>query len=352
MRFALVGCGVIAPVHAAAIAALDGRARLVAAVDPHREAAEAVAREHGAEPLGSLEEALARPDVDAVAVCTPSGMHVDVAVQALRAGKHVVIEKPLDVDPAAAVPLAAAERESGAVVTVISQHRFDPASQVVHEAVSSGRFGALTSGLASIALWRSQRYYASGEWRGTRALDGGGALMNQGIHQIDLLVWMLGEPVEVTAATATLAHEGLEVEDTGVATVRFASGALAVVHGTTAAYPGSTNRVQVHGTRGSGVIDGERLTFFHAAEPGQDAPDYGAGRHSDQSAQALPGGGDPGTQAQAHARQYADLLDAVEQGRRPLVTVEEAARTLAVVTSIYRSARQGGRPVPVELPAV
>ncbi len=232
---------------------------------------------------------------------------------------------------------------------MISQHRCDPASQVVRAAVTAGRLGKITSGLASIALWRSQEYYDSGEWRGTWALDGGGALMNQGVHQIDLLVWMPGRPVAVSATTARLAHEGIEVEDTAVATIRFDGGALAVVHGTTAAHPGISNRVQVQGSQGSAVIDDDRLAYFHAAPPGQRAPDYGAGTSSDQAREVLPDGGDPGTPVDAHARQYADFLGAVEEGREPLVTVAEAARTLAVVTSIYRSAR-ADRPVPVRLP--
>jgi predicted dehydrogenase len=215
--------------------------------------------------------------------------------------------------------------------------------------VEDGRFGTITSGLTSIALWRSQKYYDSGDWRGTWALDGGGALMNQGVHQIDLLVWMLGRPVEVSATTGLLAHEGIEVEDTGVATIRFEGGALGVVHGTTAAYPGISNRVQVHGSQGSAVIDDDRLAYFHVATPGQAAPDYGAGVSSNQVDDVLPGGGDPGDGVAAHGRQYTDFLDAVEQGRSPLVTVAEASRTLAVVTSIYRSAREG-RTVPVELP--
>lgn len=353
MRFAIVGCGVIGPLHARVLATLGTRVQLVAAVDTRRDAAVALAEKYDAQPFTSLAEALARADVDAVAVCTPSGTHVDVAVQALRAGKHVVVEKPVDVDVASAARLAEAERRTGATVTVISQHRFDPASQVVHEAVESGRFGTITSGLASIALWRSQKYYDSGDWRGTWALDGGGALMNQGVHQIDLLVWMLGRPVEVSATTACLAHTGIEVEDTGVATIRFDNGALGVVHGTTAAYPGISNRVQVHGSQGSAVIDDDKLAYFHVASPDQEAPDYGAGTTSNQASEVLPGGAN-GEEAwamgDAHARQYVDFLDAVEQGRDPVVTVAQASRTVAVVTSIYESARTGSV-VGVNLPA-
>jgi predicted dehydrogenase len=235
---------------------------------------------------------------------------------------------------------------------VVSQHRHDPASQIVHEAVRSGRFGRLTSGNAIMSWWRSQGYYDSGDWRGTWALDGGGALMNQGIHTVDLFTWFLGEPVEVYAVTGCLAHERIEVEDTAVATVRFANGALGVVHGTTAAYPGLTTRVHVHGDRGSAVIDHDKLAYFHAAEDGAaEEFAYGAGGRANQAEQVLAAhgfgtsdgaSGGPavaGLAATSHTTQFVDFLDAVEQGRPPLVTVEEATRTLAVICGIYESAR-------------
>src|SRR5882757_698737 len=352
MRFAIIGAGVIGRTHAAAIRAVDPPARVALIVDAIPERARELADTHGAQHSASATDAFARDDIDAVAICTPSGEHADLAVAALDAGKHVVIEKPIDVTVDAALRVAKAQERAARTVTVISQHRFDPASQLVHRAVREGRFGRLTSGVASIAWWRSQSYYDSGAWRGSRALDGGGALMNQGIHTIDLLVWMLGEPVEVYARTACLAHERIEVEDTAVATIRFASGALGVVHGTTAAYPGLTARLQVHGDRGSAVIDNDELTYFHAAGAGDvPAPAYGAGgtgADGNQAALLLPrasraagAGSDPAALSEAHVDQYRDFVDAVAQGRPPLVTVADAGRTLAVVRAIYDSAEAG-----------
>jgi len=350
MRFAIVGCGVIAPVHAAAITALADGSELVAVVDTDAARAAAFAGEHGGEPSDDLAGVLARPDVDAVAVCTPSGLHVEVATAALAAGKHVVVEKPVDVGVAAADRLLAAERASGRTVTVISQHRFDAASQTVHAAVADGRLGRLTSGVASVAWWRTQGYYDSGDWRGTWALDGGGALMNQGVHTVDLLVWLFGEPVEVSARTALLAHRGIEVEDIAVATVEFASGALAVVHGTTAAYPGLSVRLQVHGDRGSAIVDDDQLVWFHTGSADSVEGDaYGSGRSENQAADAVlaaadgaygpTAGADPGSLGAAHAAQYADFADAVASGRPPLVTVADARRTVATVAAVYESAR-------------
>jgi UDP-N-acetyl-2-amino-2-deoxyglucuronate dehydrogenase len=141
------------------------------------------------------------------------------------------------------------QRAAGTVMTVISQHRFDPATEVTLAAIRNGELGRITSGIASIDWWRGQSYYDSGDWRGTWELDGGGALMNQGVHTVDLLVAALGEPVEVFAYTGTLAHERIETEDAAVDVVKFASGALGVLHGSTAAYPGLSARLQVHGDR-------------------------------------------------------------------------------------------------------
>jgi predicted dehydrogenase len=205
-----------------------------------------------------------------------------------------------------------------------------------------------------VAWWRSQVYYDSAGWRGTWALDGGGALMNQGIHTLDLLLWFLGEPVEVFAWTGRLAHDRIEVEDTAVATIRFAQGALGVVHATTAAYPGMNARVQLHGDRGSAVIDDDRLAYFHAAQPGEAGPDLGSGSHGNQADRVLEAGSPSarpveGRRRTSHTDQYEDFISSVAGDRPPLVTVRGATRTLAAVIAVYESARTG-RPAPVRLP--
>lgn len=357
MRFAIIGAGVIGRTHAEAINELGPLAQLVLVADEITTKAKELAEAHGVEHCASATQVFARDDIDAVAICTPSGHHADQAIAALEAGKHVVVEKPLDVTLEAARRVADAERLSGRTVTIISQHRFDAASMLVRRAVEEGRFGRLTSAIASLAWWRSQDYYDSGDWRGTWALDGGGALMNQGIHTVDLLVWMLGDPVEVYAQTACLAHERIEVEDTVAATIRFANGALGVLHGTTAAYPGLTARLQIHGDRGSAVIDGDQLEYFHAAAGDADSPAYGAGADANQATDMLAGqtigqtaGSDPAALSGAHTDQYRDFLAAVREGRAPVVTVAEATKTLAVVRAIYESARTG-RPTPVQVDA-
>jgi UDP-N-acetyl-2-amino-2-deoxyglucuronate dehydrogenase len=366
LRFAVVGCGNIGKTHARALRELAPRAEMVAAVDIVPDRAAALAEEYGVVALTSLEEVLGRSDIDVVTLGTPSGLHADQAVAALEAGKHVIIEKPVDVTVEAAERVLRAERRSDRTAMVVSQMRYLPGSRLVRQAVESGAFGTLTSGSATMSWWRSQGYYDSGDWRGTWALDGGGALMNQGIHVIDLFRWFFGDPVEVYAWAGCLAHQRIEVEDTAVAVVRFANGALGTINGTTAAYPGVNRRIQVHGDRGSAVIEDDRLTYYHAASG--DAADLPYGSHGDENqvASVLPQttqSGRSGGQGEStdpalspadygdefhssHARQFNDFLDAVTEGRSPLVTVTEAAKTLALIRAIYESA-QLGEPVKV-----
>jgi predicted dehydrogenase len=353
MRCALIGCGVIGRIHAAAIAALTPEIALVMAVGRDLASAQAIASEYGATPVQSAEDALTSPDVDAVAICTPSGTHSRLAIAAMNAGKDVIVEKPLDVTLEAARQVAAAQHATERTLTVISQHRFDPASQVVYDAVQEGHLGRLTSGVASIPWWRDQDYYDSGKWRGTWALDGGGAIMNQGIHTIDLLIWMLGEPREVFGWTGCLAHQDIEVEDTAVATIRFANGALGVIHGTTAAYPGHATRLQIHGDQGSAIIDGDELTSLQTSSHNKDTREDGQidanrAEYSPESQQSRAHAVPAALSLASHIKQYRDFVDAVKNHRQPLVTADDGIRSIATIDALYRSARHG-QPVPIEL---
>jgi UDP-N-acetyl-2-amino-2-deoxyglucuronate dehydrogenase len=350
LRFGILGCGVIGPHHAKAIAGLES-AELVAVADVVPDLAEKLAEEYGCSHHPGLEEMLAGVDLDAVCVCTPSGMHADGAIAALEAGKHVVIEKPVDVTLEAADRLIEVQRATGGRVAVVSQHRFDAATRAVQEALAGGEFGRLTSGSADVRWWRSQSYYDSGGWRGTWELDGGGVLINQAIHSIDLLQWLMGEVVEVTAYTGLVAHERIEVEDTAVAILKFANGALGTIVATTAAYPGLTTRISVHGDRGSAIIDDDELTYFHAATEGQEGEAYVAGGGNNQAAAVMrrygeaatgPGtGADPGSLSMVHRDQIQGFVEAVRDGREPLVNVEEGRKPLAIIRGIYESARTG-----------
>jgi UDP-N-acetyl-2-amino-2-deoxyglucuronate dehydrogenase len=353
---AIVGAGIIGANHAAAIIR-HPRLRIVALVDAAPEASQElalhIASATGDEPPARYETlTLADHPIELVAICTPTGLHADQAEEALAAGKHIVIEKPLDVSFSRArwvADLAAAAEARGVVASVISQHRFDPASVAVAKAIAAGRLGRITSAVASVAWWRAQSYYDSATWRGTWALDGGGALMNQGIHTVDLLVWLLGRPVEVFAHTARLAHERIDVEDVAVATIRFASGALAVLHATTAAYPGTAVRLQVHGSRGSAVIHDDQLEYFHAATDDDDEPRAPANQASELVApEEIRGAPKPDDSFLiGHLRQYHDVVEAIEKRRPASIRVQDGLVALAVVTAVYLSATLS-RPVALD----
>ncbi|MCU1439154.1 MAG: gfo/Idh/MocA family oxidoreductase [Rhodoglobus sp.] len=354
----LVGCGHISEKHVAALASLPST-KVVGLVDPieshSRAIADLIVKLGGERPpmFMNLAEALTAVDADLVSILTPSGLHAALAEEAIAAGKNVVIEKPLDVDLARSRSVLdkanAASSGNGSVVSVISQHHFDLSTRVVASAVDSGRFGRITSGVASLGWWRSQGYYDSGDWRGTWELDGGGATMNQGIHTVDLLLRFLGRPVEIHAHIALLAHDRVEVEDTAVATVRFESGALGLIHMTTAGYPGVTARLQVHGTLGSAVIDNDNLAFFHASDTddsGAPIPAMGLNGRGNQAEAEIEryyaSGGDRNpTNLSAHALQYLDVIDSIENSRMPEVTVENGWIVFATVRALYISATLG-----------
>jgi UDP-N-acetyl-2-amino-2-deoxyglucuronate dehydrogenase len=343
---ALVGAGVIGTHHGLVLSQLADRLELAAVVDVSLDRAEKLAAERGGRPFTSLAEALREVDVDIVVVCVPTGRHGEVAIEALDAGKHVIVEKPAETTVPKVDEIIKAQQKAGTVVTVISQHRFDAATESVLAAIQGGELGRLTSGIASIDWWRGQSYYDSGDWRGTWELDGGGALMNQGVHTVDLLVAMMGRPVEVFAYTAVLAHERIEVEDVAVGVVRFESGALGVLHGTTAAYPGLSARVQVHGDRGSAVIDNDQLVFLHSTPPGADPEErsYGTTSVRAGSDAAATAASNPTGLGDSHRLQYLNFLAALD-GTEPLrVDLETNRQAVALINGVYESARTG-RPV-------
>jgi UDP-N-acetyl-2-amino-2-deoxyglucuronate dehydrogenase len=347
---ALVGAGVIGTHHGLVLSQLADRLELAAVVDVATNRAEKLAGERGGRVFSSLSEAFAAVDVDIVVVCVPTGRHGDVAIEALDAGKHVIVEKPAETTaPRVDEIIKAQQKAAGTVVTVISQHRFDPATETTLAAIQRGELGRLTSGIASIDWWRGQSYYDSGDWRGTWELDGGGALMNQGVHTVDLLLAAMGPAVEVFAYTGALAHERIEVEDVAVGVVRFENGALGLLHATTAAYPGLSARLQVHGDRGSAVIDNDELVFLHGTPPGE-APEersYGstsvrAGADAGATAASNPGG-----LSDSHRLQYLNFLAALD-GKEPLrVDLETNRQAVALINGVYESARTG-RPVELQ----
>ena len=341
LRFGLVGCGVIGPVHAKALASLP-EARLAAVADLDMERAQKLVAQYGGTPYADLQSMLQREALDVVIVCTPSGMHGEHACQVMRAGRHVIVEKPMEIRRETLDEMLRVQQETGMKLAVISQHRFDPASQQVRQLVDDKAFGRLVMGNALIPWWRSQAYYDSGAWRGTWKLDGGGVLMNQSIHSIDLLQWLMGPVKSVMAYTDTLAHR-METEDVAVAALRFASGALGVIAATTGAYPGVTTRIEVFGNQGSAIIENDELAFLHLARDEKQAVgDYGADmkRSSGQGPNSSGASANPAAlMANSHALQIADMIRAIREDGTPLVDGYAGRQPVEIILSIYESAR-------------
>lgn len=356
LRIGIIGCGVIGGLFGRLLSGADpisakafaDRVELVAVAAAGPDRARSLAEELGCA-QETVDGLLNRTDIDAVCVCTPSGTHADIGERAVAAGKHVLVEKPIDVALHAADRLISAADAADRVLGVVFQHRFDPAAQLAHRAIKDGELGTITSITIEVPWWRSQAYYASGSWRGTRSLDGGGSLMNQAIHALDLVQWLAGPVVEVMAHTALSAHSDIDVEDVATATLRLESGALGTLLATTSAYPGRNSRVSVNGDRGSLVIEDDELVYFHSqADATDDVGFYGAYGAGNQVGTRTAGLDRPdqdrdrgGLLRQPHRDLLLDFCSSVETGAAPAASGREARRSLETVVSVYQSAACG-----------
>ena len=337
--FGVVGCGMIARFHAKAISEVPG-AKLVGCSSRTRESAEKFSAETGCVAYGSLEELLADPSIHVVTICTPSGDHLEPAVAAMRAGKHVLVEKPLEITTERCDRMLAVARECNVRVATIFPSRFQPCWQVLRRAVQSGRFGTLSLGDAYVKWFRTQQYYDSGAWRGTWALDGGGALMNQAIHTVDLLLWLMGDVEAVTAFTATRGHDRIEVEDVAVASLRFRSGALGVIEATTCSSPGQLKRIEIHGTNGSAIVEENEIKHWEFTQP--ESSDEQVRREFGVSPATSGGATDPKAIGhQSHAAQFREFIESIQAGLEPPLSGVEGRRSVELITAIYRAAQSG-----------
>lgn len=338
MGFGIIGCGMIATFHAKAIREAGGE--LIGCYDRIPLAAERIAKEFGCRAYAALDELLADPAIEIVTIGTPSGAHRDPAVAAAAAGKHLIVEKPLEVTLAKCDEIIDAAQKAGVTLSTVFPSRFHPASQTLKKAVEAGRFGKLTLGDAIVKWYRTQQYYDSGVWRGTWALDGGGALMNQAIHSVDLLAWLMGPVAEISAMTGLLAHERIEVEDVAVATLKFKNGALGTLEATTAAWPGYLKRIEIHGSNGSAVIEEEDIIKWDFAQ----AADEDAAIRESMAGKLSGGGGaaDPAAIGHhAHAKQFKDVIEAIQTGRQPAIDGYEGRRSVEIIVGVYESAKTG-----------
>ncbi|AMV22968.1 Glucose--fructose oxidoreductase precursor [Gemmata sp. SH-PL17] len=342
LGFAIIGCGMIARFHAKAIQEIPS-ARVTALVSRTKESAEKLLTDTGLPScpiFASVEEAVKVRAVDAVIITTPSGAHQEPALVAARAGKHVVVEKPLEITGPRCQTIIDTCDAAKVKLCTIFPSRFGDANTTLKAAVDADRFGRLTLGETTCKWWRTQQYYDEGGWKGTQALDGGGAMMNQAIHNVDLLLWMMGDATHVSGFTATLAHERIEVEDTAVAVIRFASGALGVIQATTSVHPGYPKTIAVHGDRGSVVIEQDDVLRWDFTP--STADDARVKERFAQKVGASGGSADPkAISHEGHRRQLADFVDAVQQNRVPKVDGREGKKAVDLICAIYESARTG-----------
>lgn len=342
LGFGIIGCGVIADFHVQAIANLKG-AHLVGLADQFAEPVARLAKKSGVGfSTTKIDELLARPDIDIVCVTTPSGAHLEPALAAIRAGKHVVVEKPIEITVERVDEILRAADAAKVKVAAIFQSRFGTGARTVKAAIDAGRFGRLVLCSAYVKWHRAADYYRG--WKGTLKLDGGGAVMNQGVHAVDLLQWFAGMPAEVMAWKTRRVHEKIEAEDTAVGALKFASGALGTIEATTAAYPGFNKRIELCGELGSVILEDDRILAwnFRDARPEDDGI-----RAAGQGVDMGSGSSDPTKiNFHGHQLQLQDLVDAVRENRRPAVEGREARNAVALIRAIYASAERGA---PVSL---
>jgi predicted dehydrogenase len=363
LRFAIVGCGVIHTSHIEAIKALPEVARLVAVCDEIEERARATAEKEGVAAFTSLETMLAQADFDVLCVCTPSGLHAACGVLGARAGKHILCEKPIDVTLPAADALIAACQENHVKLEVVSQHRFSSGMRQLRQWIEEGKLGRLVYGESVTKWYRTQAYYDSGGWRGTWALDGGGALMNQGVHYVDQLLWMMGPVKSVSATMGTLAHERIEVEDIVSATIEFQSGAVGTLLASTAMVPGFKQSIEVYGTRGSVLVDNSVVRHAQFTQGDEEQSMWGIkvppplikdGVYTETGEKAdttiAQGAGDPrAISLGGHVAHTKDLIDAIREDRETFMNGAEARAALELIVGVYESGRNGGKRVPFPL---
>ncbi len=342
LGFAIVGCGMIARFHVRALAEIPGT-RVAALVSRSGSSASALLQEMNLPPcpvFSTLEEALKVPGVAAVIITTPSGAHAEPAIAAAKAGKHIVVEKPLEITGERCQQIIDACDKFNVKLCTIFPSRFGDANIALKKAIEAGKFGKLTLGETTCKWWRSQAYYDEGGWKGTQALDGGGALMNQAVHNVDLLLWMMGDVVTVSGFTATLAHERIEVEDTATAILRFRSGALGVIQATTSVHPGYPKTLAIHGNHGSAVIEQDDVLKWDFTP---ETPDDIATRQRFAAKVGASGGAaDPkAISYEGHRRQLADFVNAIRTNTAPQVDGREGKKAVELIRAIYESQATG-----------
>lgn len=331
VTFGIVGCGMIAHLHAKSISELPG-AMLLGAFSRNRTRTEEFCRNFGIRPYGSFAQLLTDPVLDVVVICTPSGNHAEQTLKALAAGKHVVVEKPMCLSLTDADAIITMSKKTGGMVCVVSQLRFSDGVQAVKRAIERGEMGRLLSASVSMHYFRDPAYYEHGTWHGTLSGDGGGVLMNQGIHSIDILCYLMGKPVSVKGYARTLLRE-IEVEDTAVAVVDFENQALAVMDATVCARPATPRTLTICGEKGTVTLEEDTIIQW-------DLPT--ACSIPAKGSAISTGASDPGAITNENiSREYQNVLDHLLEGKELLMNGVQGRIALSVILGIYQSSQTG-----------
>jgi len=339
-NFGIVGAGLIADFHARAIKALDN-AKLVGICGRTLSKVEALAEKHNCRVFEDYKELAADEQIDIVTIATPSGFHLEPTVAAAEAGKHVLCEKPLEITLERIDKMIAAHKKSGTLLGGIFQNRFTEPMTPLKDAINQGRFGVVTYAGIYVPWWRQEEYYKD-SWHGTLALDGGGAMMNQSIHMVDMLCDLMPEIESIQGFVNHIGHPQIETEDTAVATVRFKGGALGIIYGTTASWPGQFKRFEITGTKGTVVYLENSLTVWQFADERPEDKEI-----REKYGQVAGGGGvsDPGAiPCDNHIRNFRAFVESLEKGEDFCINAREARKAVEVVLAIYQSAKEN-RPI-------
>jgi predicted dehydrogenase len=311
---------------------LSEDAVLVGVADARLPAAERFAKEKQVRAFASVEEMLACPEIDVVTICVPSGLHAELAIKAANAGKHIIVEKPMAITKEQLDAMEEACERNGVMLSSVAQSRFTSGVRKAKQAIEEGYLGKLVCADVYMKFNRSQEYYNTGGWRGTKAMDGGGALMNQGIHGVDLLLYLAGDVKSVYAVSKTLARQ-IEVEDTLSAVLEFKSGATGVIQATTSVYPGYPRRLELNGDKGTIVLEEGNLIRWDMEDTTLPAVTLKSNVRSSASAPT-------DFSADNHTKQFKDVIQALRGGTKPLVDLREGRRAVDLILAIYKSAEE------------
>ena len=337
--FGIIGAGAISAFHASSMANLEN-VKLVGFYDPVKAAAEKRAAEFHCRAYDDFEAFLADPEIQAVTIGIPTGLHGKVAIQAAKAGKHILCEKPLEITPGLCDEVIQACEENNVLLATVFQSRFTESIQKVKAAADAGRFGKMILSSVQVRWYRDADYYGKSPWRGTWKMDGGGVLMNQSIHTVDLLLYLNGDPAEVSAFAGTLTHD-IEVEDTLCAAVRYKNGSMGTIEVSTSCAPGFPRRLEFSGSKGSVTIEEDQIVRWSFTEP--EPGDEVVAKPFDGNA----GGGSNPTNIRpdSHSAQISDLANAILNGGKPILDGVEGKRAVSFIHGIYEAARTGKKVV-------